>query len=149
MGRSRETFNKKKVRTTKEKKRKDKLAKKQQKKETEKKSGLDDMLAYVDAYGNITSTPPEEDKKVESKLEDIEISVPRDTSEPQDLIREGVVEMYDTQKGFGFIRDSISKESVFFHVNNTRDDVSVGNRVSFEMEKGPKGMVANNVGIVK
>ena len=35
------------------------------------------MIAYVDADGNITSTPPDPNKKSEVKLEDIEVSVPQ------------------------------------------------------------------------
>ncbi|MBA7572405.1 hypothetical protein ES708_14185 [subsurface metagenome] len=63
MARSRETFNKKEVRNKKEKKKKEKEKKRLARKESEKKSGLDDMIAYVDANGNITSTPPDPTKK--------------------------------------------------------------------------------------
>ena len=63
MGRSQETFNKKEVRNKKEKKRKDKEKKRLIKKETDKKSSFDDMIAYVDEYGNLSSTPPDPSKK--------------------------------------------------------------------------------------
>ena len=35
------------------------------------------MIAYVDENGNITDTPPDPQKKIEVKLEDIEIGVPK------------------------------------------------------------------------
>ncbi|MFC2089365.1 cold-shock protein [Bacteroidota bacterium] len=149
MGRSRETYSKKEVRTKKEKKRKDKLAKKQAKRETEKKGGLDDMIAYVDENGNIVSTPPEKTKPESTKLSDIEISVPRKESGPEDRTRQGVVSNFNTSKGFGFIRDLQTNESLFFHINNTQEDVIEGNKVSFERGKGPKGPVANNIKLVK
>jgi hypothetical protein len=63
MGRSQETFNKKEVKNKKEKKRKDKEKKRLIRKETGKKSSFDDMIAYVDEYGKISSTPPDPSKK--------------------------------------------------------------------------------------
>ena len=149
MGRSRETYGKKEVRKKKEKKRKDKLAKKQEKRETEKKGGLDNMLAYVDEFGNITSEPPEKIKKEETKLEDIEISVAKkdDTEDSKEKI--GMVTQYNSSKGFGFIKDSENKESIFFHVTNTNEDVVEGNRVTYEPGKGPKGKVALNISLKK
>ena len=63
MGRSQETFGKKEVRNKKDKKRKDKEQKRAKKKSEGKKSNFDDMIAYVDEFGMITSTPPDPDKK--------------------------------------------------------------------------------------
>ncbi len=48
-----------------EKKRKKKVEKRQKmeaRKEQDSSSDLEDMMAYVDKYGNITSEPPEENK---------------------------------------------------------------------------------------
>ena len=60
MSRSQETYNKKEVRNKKEKKRKDKEKKRLDRKEnaTEGKS-FDDMIAYVDENGRLSSTPPD------------------------------------------------------------------------------------------
>ena len=71
MGRSQESFNKKEVRSRKEKKRKEKEKKRLAKKEGEK--GGNDMIAYVDEHGNITSTPPDPTQKEEIEAEDIEV----------------------------------------------------------------------------
>ncbi len=150
MGRSQETFNKKEVRKNKEKKRQEKEKKRQQRRDGEKGS-LDDMIAWVDEHGNITDTPPDPDRKVkEVKLEDIEIGVPSGrTQTPVDPIRKGTVTFYNDSKGFGFIRDGESREDVFVHVNNVLEDIREGNLVSFEVEKGPKGLTAVRVKVVR
>jgi hypothetical protein len=62
MGRSQETFGKKEVRTKKEKKRKEKEQKRAKRKSEGKKNSFDDMIAYVDEFGKITSTPPDPEK---------------------------------------------------------------------------------------
>lgn len=143
MGRSQETFNKKEVRNKKEKKRKDKEKKRLARKDTEKKGGLDDMIAYVDENGQISSTPPDPSKKKSVKLEDIEIGIPTRESEPAaDPVRKGTVSFFNESKGYGFIRDSETKESVFVHVNNVSEEIKEGNLVSFEVEMGKKGPTA-------
>ena len=150
MGRSQETFNKKEVRNKKEKKRKEKEKKRQARKESEKKSSLDDMIAYVDENGMLTSEPPDLSKKKATKLEDIVIGVPkREDLPPEDPIRKGVVSFFNDSKGFGFIRDLETQESVFVHANNLVEEIKEGNLVSFEVEMGPKGPAATQVKISK
>jgi hypothetical protein len=68
MGRTRETFFKKEVRKRKEIKRKKKQEKRLARKENKKKSCLDDMIAYVDENGIVTSTPPDPNEKIDKKL---------------------------------------------------------------------------------
>jgi len=150
MARSQETFNKKEVRNKKEKKKKEKEKKRLARKESEKKSGLDDMIAYVDENGNITSTPPDPTKKEDVKLEDIEVGIPAsDSDEDSDPIREGTVTFFNDSKGFGFIKDKETKESVFVHVNNILEDIKEGNAVTFEVEMGHKGPIAVQVKLSK
>lgn len=149
MGRSRETFNKKDVRKKKEKKRKDKLAKKMAKREEDPKSGLDDMIAYVDEYGNITDTPQDPADKEELNAEDIEVSIPKSDGTAQDKTRTGTITNFYESKGYGFIRDADTKESIFVHVNNALEDIAEGNKVSFETEKGQKGLAAVNVKVIR
>lgn len=148
MARSQETFNKKEVRNKKEKKRKDKAAKKIARKDSEKSGSLDDMIAYVDENGRITSTPPDPSKKKAIKLEDIEIGVPtREDQEPLDPIRKGVVTFFNDSKGFGFIKDLETQESVFVHANNLLEEIKENNIVRYEVEMGQKGPVAVRVKI--
>ena len=57
-------------------KREEKLKRKENRKTN--KSSIDDMIAYVDEYGMISSTPPEENvKKREINLEEIMIATPK------------------------------------------------------------------------
>lgn len=150
MGRSQETFNKKEVRNKKEKKRKEKAKKRLEKKDSDKKSSLDDMIAYVDEFGKISSTPPDPNKKIDIAVEDIELGATKnDPLDQPDYIRKGVVSFYNDSKGFGFIRDMDTKQSVFFHVNNVLEEVKENNIVSYEIGKGPKGATALNVKLFK
>jgi cold shock CspA family protein len=146
MGRSQESFNKKEVRKKKEKKRLDKEKKRLAKKDGDKNGSLDSMIAYVDENGMITDTPPDPATKSKTKAEDIETSVPKmDDSMKPDPIRRGRLTFYNDSKGYGFIRDAVTQESIFVHVNEFKDDITEGNMVSFEVEKGPKGLAAVRV----
>ena len=150
MARSQETFNKKEVKNKKDKKRKEKEKKKLLKKETGKKSSFDDMIAYVDENGMLTSTPPDPTKKKVVIAENIELSATKnDSSQPADYIRKGVVTFFNDSKGYGFIRDMDTKQSVFVHANNLLDEVKENNIVTFEIGKGPKGPTALKVKLFK
>lgn len=150
MGRSQETFNKKEVRNKREKKRKEKEAKRLARKDQEKKSTLDDMIAYVDENGMITDTPPDPGKKTKTKAEDIEISIPKkEDMEQPDPIRKGKVSFFNDSKGYGFIRDIETQESIFVHINNTIDEITEGSKVTFEIEPGPKGPTAVRVKLIE
>ena len=150
MGRSQETFNKKEVRNKKEKKRKEKEARKIAKKDIEKKGSLDDMIAYVDEDGNITDTPPDPTKKKkEIKKENIQIFTPKQENIELDPIRKGIVTFFNDSKGYGFIKDTETQESLFVHINNTIDEIKDNNAVTFEVEMGPKGPTAVRVKLSK
>lgn len=150
MGRSQESFNKKEVRKKKEKKRQEKEKKRLARKEEEKKGSLDDMIAYVDENGMLTDIPPDPAAKKKMKAEDIEVSIPKqDDTLKADPIRKGKLTFFNDSKGYGFIKDSETQESVFVHVNEFQDDIMEGNTVSFEVEKGLKGPAAVRVKLVK
>ena len=151
MARAQETFNKKEVRNKKEKKRKEKLARKLAKKDEETKGSMDDMLVYLDEDGNFTDTPPDPTvKRKEIKSENIEISIPKlADKEAIDPVRKGTVSFFDSSKGFGFIKDSETQESVFVHINNVVDEIKEGNLVSFEVEMGQRGPSAVKVTQIK
>jgi cold shock CspA family protein len=149
MGRSQDTFNKKEVRNKKEKKRKDKAAKRLAKKDNEKSSELEDMIVYVDENGMLTDTRPDPNKKAIVDSESIDVSVPKRDNIPFDPIRNGVVTFFNESKGFGFIRDLETQESVFVHVNNVLEPIKDNNMVTFEVEMGPKGPSAFRVKLLK
>lgn len=151
MGRSQETSNKKEKEKKKLKKKQEKeLKKKERKANAEKGKSFEDMLAYVDEYGNLTSTPPDPANKIEINPEDIQINVTkREDVEPIDPVRKGTVTFFNDSKGYGFIKDHDSQESIFVHVNGTEDEIREGDKVTFETEMGQKGLNAIKVKLFK
>ena len=146
-----ETWNKRERERKKQQKKTEKLERRQEKKLANKGSNdLESMLAYVDENGNLTSKPVDPKKRGFIKVEDIEISVPRQREvNPEDLIQVGIVTLFKVDKGYGFIKGLETQESYFFHVNSLIEPVQENNKVSFEVEKGPKGLNAVNVRMVK
>jgi cold shock CspA family protein len=150
MARPQETFNKKELEKRRLQKRKEKEQRKEQRK-AESKDGktLEDMLAYVDENGNITDTPPDPTKKkTVIKEGDIEIGARNAGNSVQAAgqgLRTGKVTFFNHSKGFGFIKDMASGESVFVHMNALETNIKENDKVSFEIGKGAKGSVALHV----
>ena len=146
-----ETWNKKEREKKKQQNKKEKAERKQERKDNAKDGkSFDDMLAYLDENGNLSATPPDPRKKVVVKLEDIEIGVPKQLPvNPEDLIRKGVVTFFNDQKGYGFIRDLETQESVFVHINSLSEEIKEHFKVTFETEMGPKGANAVNVKVIR
>ena len=144
MGRSSISFNKKEL----EKKRAQKRREKQNRKEERKTSGgggsLDDMIAYVDKNGVITSTKPEEGGKQEIDAANISISTPK-KQEVEELILKGRVEHFIKDKGYGFIKDINSTEKYFFHISDAFSHIVEGAMVSYKLAKGNRGLNAVNI----
>jgi cold shock CspA family protein len=150
MAKSQETFNKKEKEKKRLKKKQDKEQKKEERKaNTDKGKSFEDMLAYVDHNGNITSTPPDLTKKVEIKTEDIVIGVARqELADPADNIRKGTITFFNQEKGYGFIKDQANQESIFVHINGLVQPVKENDKVSFETEMGMKGLNAVKVTLI-
>lgn len=144
-----ESWNKKEREKKKQKERKDKAEKMQGRRENAKKSSFDNMIAYLDENGNLTSTPPDPRKKKEIKLEDIQIGVPKYVPPTQaELTRTGKVTFFNTAKGFGFIKDLASQESIFVHANDLSQEIKENDKVSFEIQMGQRGPMAVNVKVI-
>lgn len=149
MGRSQETFGKKEREKKKAKKRKEKEEARLARKETGR-SSFDDMIAYVDENGMIVDTPPDPTaKRQEIKAEDIELGIPKKTEDDEPTVRKGIVSFMNSEKGYGFIKDSDTGESIFVHVNNTLEEIKENNLVSFEVQPGMKGPEAAKVQVVR
>jgi len=147
MAKSRETFGKKEKEKKKLKERQEKAEKMQERKANAKKGkSLEEMMAYVDENGNISSSPPDPRKKKIFKQEEMQISIPkqedRDVAEAE---RKGVITFFNDEKGFGFINDLQTQERVFIHINQLSEPVKEHDKVTFEVEMGPKGPSAINV----
>ena len=148
MGRSQETFSKKEKEKKKLRKRQDKEAKKEDRKANSNKGkDLEEMMAYVDENGNITETPPDPTKKKKViKQEDIQIGVSRQVeTDPEAHLRKGTVTMFNASKGYGFIKDHETQESIFVHQNGVSGTIKENDKVTFEVEKGLKGLNAVKV----
>lgn len=146
MAKSTETFNKKekeKKRLKKQQEKKEKLE--ERKANATKGKSFEDMIAYVDEDGNITSTPPDPTKKKKINAEDIQIGVAKQEAVEPDPVRQGKVTFFNESKGYGFIRDDQTQESIFVHVNGLNEPVRENDRVTFETEKGQKGLNAVRV----
>lgn len=146
MGKSQETYKKKEVRNKKEKKRKEKEKKKLLRKENEKNGPDTNMIAYVDENGNITSEPPDPNKKRIINAENIEISVARREDQVvNNTGREGKVTFFNESKGYGFIRDFKTQESIFVHMSNLIDNIALNDSVIYNIVIEQKGPTATEV----
>ncbi|WP_194241988.1 cold-shock protein [Winogradskyella eckloniae] len=149
MAKSQQTFSKSEKEKKRLKKREDKRKKMEARKLQKEENGSGGIpLAYVDHNGNLTDTPPDPSMKVKVKAENIVIGIPqKDDSDVEefDPIRNGKVSFYDSSKGFGFIIDTETNEKHFTHVSGIIDDIAENDKVTFELEKGQRGMNAVRV----
>ena len=130
----------------KEQKRKEKL----QRKEDRKSSGtssFEDMIAYVDANGVLSSTPPDKQKE-DVDVNDIAISVPKQEDVEIEPLK-GRIEHFNSDKGYGFVKDLGSSDKYFFHISAAPASIAQGDMVTFELERGTRGMNAINIIITK
>ncbi len=151
MAKSQETFGKKEKQKKKLKDRQEKKEKMEERKVNAKKGKtLDEMMVYIDENGNFSSTPPDPRRKKIFNSKDMEIGVPKqEAREHVDPIRTGVVTFFNQDKGFGFIKDMQTQESVFIHVNQLSEAIKENDKLSFEVEMGHKGPSAINVKKIK
>jgi cold shock CspA family protein len=136
-----------------EKKKQAKRLEKQKRKEERQaggKSSMDDMIAWVDENGNITNVPPEERelKKTIINPEEIAVSTPKREDIEEEPLK-GRVEYFNSDKGYGFIKDITSTEKYFFHVSGAPAGIAAGDMVSFELERSARGMNAVKITLTK
>ena len=138
-----DSFSKKEREKKKRKRSQEKFEKRQQRK-LEGKSTEDIM--YLDEFGNFTSTPPDPSKKREVKIEDIQVSIPKQSElEDSNTDRKGVVKFFNEEKRFGFIGEMDSDQDYFVHEENLIDRIRDRDKVIFDAATGPKGLIAINV----
>ena len=147
MAKSQVTFNKIEKEKKRLKKREDKQKKKEARKAESKENPQGIQFAYVDFNGNLTDTPPDPSMKIKVDAESIEIGIPKKSdSEPEEpTAKEGKVSFFDTSKGFGFILDSVNQEKYFVHVSGILEPIKENDKVTYELERGQKGMNAVRV----
>ncbi|MCG3164627.1 MAG: hypothetical protein POELPBGB_00386 [Bacteroidia bacterium] len=146
MAKSQATFAKKEKEAKRLKKRQEKEQRKEDRKANAGSGGFESMIAYVDEFGRITDTPPDPSKKQNVDASSIEIGVPRQSEEDEvSPERQGKVVFFDSSKGYGFINETGTGEKYFVHVTGLTEDISADDSVSFELERGMKGMNAVRV----
>jgi CspA family cold shock protein len=59
----------------------------------------------------------------------------------------GTVKFFNNAKGFGFITPDDGSKDVFVHKNDLVDNISEGDKVSYDVEESPKGLNAVDVKI--
>jgi CspA family cold shock protein len=64
------------------------------------------------------------------------------------IMGNGTVKFFNNSKGFGFITPEEGDKDLFVHVNGLVDEINEGDKVSFDVEEGPKGLNAVNVKVV-
>lgn len=63
-------------------------------------------------------------------------------------MQEGTVKFFNETKGFGFITPTNGGADVFVHVSGLAGDIRENDRVSYEVQNGPKGLNAINVRVI-
>ncbi|MDI9339540.1 MAG: cold shock domain-containing protein [Sediminibacterium sp.] len=130
----------------KKRKQQEKEEKREQRKATSNKGkGFDSMIAYIDHNGHISSTPPDPKLKVEINPEDILIGARSFIRERETETKSGRIAIFNSDKNYGFIKDGLSQQKIFFHISATNFAVKEGDTVSYEVAKGAKGFHAVNV----
>jgi cold shock CspA family protein len=145
MARSQETFSKKDKEKNRVKKRQEKLLKKEERKANSKGGGLENMMAYLDENGNISDTPMDPKARKSVDAESIDINIPKRTEEPEEKVRKGKVTHFNESKGYGFIKDLETQETIFVHINGVLGTITENDMVTFEKVRGQKGWNAVHV----
>lgn len=60
----------------------------------------------------------------------------------------GTVKFFNNAKGFGFITPDEGGKDVFVHVNSLSEEITEGDKVSYDVEESPKGLNALNVKVL-
>ncbi|RWU05519.1 cold-shock protein [Pedobacter chitinilyticus] len=62
-------------------------------------------------------------------------------------MQQGTVKFFNETKGFGFITPTAGGEDVFVHSSGLQDQIRENDQVTYEVERGKKGLNAVNVRI--
>ncbi len=57
----------------------------------------------------------------------------------------GIVKFFNITKGFGFIVDDATGKEIFVHASGLADTIKSDDKVTFDTEKGKKGLNAIDV----
>ncbi|WP_291784584.1 cold-shock protein, partial [Cecembia sp.] len=89
-------------------------------------------------------------KKKEIDPETIDIGTPKASElDEEEGGRKGKVTFFNDSKGYGFIKDEQTQESIFVHMSGCIDEIRENDKVTFLTEKTPKGISAIEVKLVE
>ncbi len=147
MAKSKATFSKRDKEKKKQERKQEKAEKKEERKANARKGmSLEDMMVYIDEDGNFTSTPQDPKNRKEISHHEIELDIrKKQAAAEEDARRNGIVTMFNHEKGYGFIRDLASQKSVFVHINSVNGELKEKDHVSFDLQRTLKGDSAVNV----
>ena len=152
MAKSQESFAKKEKEKKRRKKKQEKRERREARKAAKEERGkvhFQDLIRYVDENGNLVKEKPDPKKKSKIKLEDIVLGAAPQTGLEANPNRRGKVKFFNDEKGYGFIVDSETKDSIFVHINSVEGgELRDQQKVTFQIEQGPKGLTAVNVELV-
>ena len=63
-------------------------------------------------------------------------------------MQKGTVKFFNVTKGFGFITPESGEKDIFVHSSGLVDEIRENDKLSFEVESGPKGLNASNVKVI-
>lgn len=133
MSRNQLTFKKKERAKKQQLKKKEKQERRElNKSENNKGKPLEEMFAYVDEFGNISDTPPAQPYKFKEE----------DLIRPADKEEEflyGKVSYYNEAGHYGFIRDNMSRETVYFNDTLVGMVLSVNQKVKYKYIRTKQG----------
>lgn len=134
-----ESFTKKENTKKKIKRSKDKQLRRDDRKENNNKGkNLEDMIVYVDVNGHFTAVPPHlQNRDADlAKAKNAQESAARHNDDFTGIVN------YISDKGFGFITEDETGESVFFHIGQLTQTFEINNKVTYKKELGAKGYQA-------
>ncbi|MFL2581897.1 MAG: hypothetical protein ACJ0QJ_01925 [Flavobacteriales bacterium] len=94
MARSQETFGKKEREKKRQKKKQEKALRKEERKSNASGGKFEDMIAYVDEFGQIVDTPPDPTKKTKIKAENINLDYSKQSSDMEEEPLQGKVSFF-------------------------------------------------------
>lgn len=63
-------------------------------------------------------------------------------------MNEGTIKFFNEAKGFGFITPNDGGTDVFVHVTGLNGEVREGDKVTYSVEEGKRGLTAVNVTVI-
>ncbi len=142
MAKSQLTFKKKEQAKKKQLKKQDKLERRAQNKlNNDKGKSLEDLFVYVDEHGNLSESPP----LVKFKATDEDLVRP---TVDEDAYLFGKVSYYNDAGSYGFIRDNVTRETVYFNDTLVGKKLFIDQKVQYRSIRGKKGTQVSEVIVI-